>query len=296
MSGFACMFFQDASVTEFQRRMEVKSHQNNLRQLFHAESIPKDSQFRELIDGVDSDSLQPIFKDFLTRLQRGRYLQDFQILPDHYICAIDGVYHHSSEKVHCEQCLHKTGRNGSVSYSHSVLQGALMHPNQKQVIFLRLELFSNTDGEQKQDCEISAAKRFVTRLKADHTRLGLTITGDGLFSNAPMIGQVSAAGLLYLFVAKPKDHTYMMNWLKGYPQLPLVESQDDKGQTHQFRYMNRVPLNGSKSTPEVNYLHYQMVNCSTKVAFTNSWVTGIEVTQANVCALAKGTKITVLMH
>jgi hypothetical protein len=168
----------------------------------------------------------------------------------HYICAIDGVYHHSFEKVHCEQCLHKTVRNGSVSYSHGALQGALMHP--------------------------------------DHPRLGLIITGDGLFSKAPMIGQVSAAGMYYLFVAKPKDHTYMMGWLKGYPQLPLVESQNDKGRTHQFRYMNRVPLNGSKSAPEVNYLHYQMVNCSGKVAFTNSWVTDIEVRQANFCALAKG--------
>jgi hypothetical protein len=237
---------------------------------------------------MDSDFLQPIFKDFLTRLQRGRYLQDFQLLPDHYICAIDGVYHHSFEKVHCEQCLHKTVRNGSVSYSHGALQGALMHPDQKQVIPLMPEPIANTDGEQKQDCEINAAKRFITRLKTDHPRLGLIITGDGLLSKAPMIGQVSAAGMHYLFVAKPKDHTYMMDWLKGYPQLPLVESQNDKGRTHQFRYMNRVPLNGSKSAPEVNYLHYQMVNCSGKVAFTNSWVSDIEVTQANFCALAKG--------
>jgi hypothetical protein len=64
MSGFACMFFQDASVAEFQRRMEVRSHQNNLRQLFHAESIPKDSQIRELIDGWIATFYSPSSRTF----------------------------------------------------------------------------------------------------------------------------------------------------------------------------------------------------------------------------------------
>jgi hypothetical protein len=288
MSGFACMFFQDPSMADFQRRMDSRKQRNNLRQLFDVTTIPKDSQLREVIDSVDSEFLRPIFKDLFTRLQRGKYLPNFQILPNLYICGIDGVYHHSSEKVHCDHCLSRTHRNGSVSYSHGVLQGALMHPDQKQIIPVMPEPIANTDGQTKQDCEINAAKRFVVKLKQDHPRLGLIITGDGLFSKAPMINHVLAQGMHYVFVAKPSDHTYMMDWLDAYPQLPLVESRDVKGRIHQCRYQNQVPLNGRADAPMVNYLHYQIADKTGRVVFKNSWVTDIEVTHDNVRALARG--------
>lgn len=288
MSGFACMFFQDPSMAEFQRRMEELNQCNNLRQLFDVGSIPKASQLRDMIDETESESLRPIFKDFFSRLQRGKHLKDFQILPNHYICGIDGVYHHSSEKINCDHCLVKNHRNGAVSYSHGVLQGALMHPDQKQVIPLMPEPIANTDGQKKQDCEINATKRFIVKLKQDHPRLGLIITGDGLFSKAPMIQHVLAHGMHYLFVAKPTDHTYMMDWLAEYPHLPCVEIHDDKGRAHHFRYKNQVPLNGRANAPLVNYLHYQIVDDTGRVVFKNSWVTDIEITRDNIRALARG--------
>jgi hypothetical protein len=94
----------------------------------------------------------PISRELFTRLQRGKYLSNFQILHNLYICGIDGVYHHSSEKVHCDHCLSKTHRNGSVSYSRGVLEGALMHPGQKQIMPVMPESIANTDGQKKQDC------------------------------------------------------------------------------------------------------------------------------------------------
>mgnify|MGYP003639814265 FL=1 len=168
--------------------------------MFAVETIPKESQLRDIIDHLESEALRPVFKDYFEKLQRGKYLESYQILPGHYICAIDGVYHHSSERVHCDQCLTKTHRNGSVTYSHGVLQGALMHPDKKQVIPVMPESIANADGHLKQDCEINAAKRFIKKLKTDHPRLGLIITGDGLFSKGPMIQQVLAEKMHFLFL------------------------------------------------------------------------------------------------
>ena len=54
------------------------------------------------------------------------------------------------------------------------------------------EPIANSDGQQKQDCEINAAKRFIEKLKKEHPRLGIIIVGDGLFSKGPMIEQVLA--------------------------------------------------------------------------------------------------------
>ncbi len=287
MSAFACMYFQDQSLSEFQRRMEQNKHQNNLRNLFSVEKIPKESQLRDILDAIDSDNFRPIFSDLLTRLQRGKQLEEYQVLPGLYSCAIDGVYHHSSEKVHCEKCLTKTHKNGTITYSHGVLQGAIMHPDKRQVLPVMPEAIANSDGDKKQDCEMNAAKRFVKKLKKDHPRLGFIIVGDGLFSKAPMIKVVVSEGMHFLFVAKPDDHKYMMKWLNAFCSLPEVVFNDEKGRQHRYIYKNDVPLNGSTDAPLVNYIHYELTNEKGKVTFKNSWVTDIEVNDSNVVQLAK---------
>ena len=64
MSAFAMMFFQDPSLLQFQQRLEDEGHMNNLKTLFHVESIPKDTQMREVIDDVDPEEIAPLFDDF----------------------------------------------------------------------------------------------------------------------------------------------------------------------------------------------------------------------------------------
>jgi hypothetical protein len=61
MSGFACMHFQDSSILQFQRRMQEEQHRNNLETLFNVKDVPKGTQMREIIDGVDSNCFRPIF-------------------------------------------------------------------------------------------------------------------------------------------------------------------------------------------------------------------------------------------
>jgi len=163
-----------------------------------------------------------------------------------------------------------------------------MHPDKKQIIPVMPEAIANADGNKKQDCEINAAKRFIERLKKDHPRLGVIVVGDGLFSKAPMINQVLDKGMHFLFVAKPDDHTYMMEWLEAFEQLSQHDSCDDKNRHHRYTYANKVPLNGQKDAPEVNYIYYELCNEKGKVTYRNSWVTDIEVTEKNVSKLVKG--------
>jgi len=44
MSGFACMFFQDPSLLQFQARLEEAQHRNNLRTLFGVHQVPESTQ------------------------------------------------------------------------------------------------------------------------------------------------------------------------------------------------------------------------------------------------------------
>ena len=54
MSAFACMYFQDPSLLQFQKRLEEEQHRNNLNTFFNVSIIPKETQMREIADAVDS--------------------------------------------------------------------------------------------------------------------------------------------------------------------------------------------------------------------------------------------------
>lgn len=292
MSGFACMFFQDPSLLQFQKRLREEKNIDNLQTLFGVKDIPKDTQMRDIIDEVDSDNLCPIFKEFFFRLQRGKHLQQFQLLPGLYICSIDGTQYFYSENVNCPNCLTTRHRDGRITYSHKVLQAAIMHPDMRQVIPLMPEEIRNTDGNIKQDCETNAAKRLIPKIRKDHPQLGLIIVGDDLFSKQPFISDVLSNHMHYIFVAKPKDHTLMMEYIEASNKINEMRIQDKKERIHVYEWINDVPLNGNEDSINVNYFQYKIIskdiNGNEKVNYKSSWVTDFKITKENVKTLVRG--------
>src|SRR5271163_3513870 len=143
MSAFACMHFQDKSFLQFEKRVSEVLHPDNLKNLFDIQSIPEVSQLRKIIDEIDSELLRPVFKETMSRLQRSKYLEQFQVLPGLLYGAMDATEYFSSKKISCPGCLSSKHANGSVSCSHKVLQIAIMHPNMRQVIPLMPEEIRN---------------------------------------------------------------------------------------------------------------------------------------------------------
>lgn len=291
MSGFACMHFQDPSLLQFQKRLQEEQHRNNLKTFFDVSIIPKETQMRELIDAVDSETFRPVFKDIYLRLQRGKHLEPYQLFPKLYYFPIDGSQFYSSKEIHCERCLIKEHKTGHPSYSHQVLQGGIMHPGCPEVIPFMPEHIVNSDGATKQDCEMNAAKRFVKKLRQDFPQLGLIMGGDALFSKQPIIEQVLSLGMHYIFGAKPTDHKYMFEWLRAYDELHKLEFVDEQGRHHCYEWMNCIPLTGDKDPVTVNFLQCTIVGKNKKgdenVLYKNSWVTDISVSKENIETLVK---------
>jgi len=161
MSGFACMYFQDPSLLQFQERLREVENRDNLQTLFGVCDIPGEAQLRDIDDEVESEHISPIFKEYFSRLQRSKHLLQYQLFDGLYVCSIDGTQYFHSKNIHCSGCLTTTHKNGEINYSHKVLQAAIMHPDMRQVIPLMPEEIRNTDGNTKQDCEINAAKRLI---------------------------------------------------------------------------------------------------------------------------------------
>lgn len=291
MSGFACMHFQDSSLLQFQKRLEEDQHKNNLRTLFDVQNIPSDTQMREIIDEVSSDHFRPIFKDYYSRLQRGKHLEQFQIFPGMYYCPMDGSEFHSSKDVHCEQCLTKEHKKGEITYSHQILQGGIAHPDCSEVIPFMPEHIVNTDGATKQDCEMNAAKRYIQILKKEHPQMGFLLGGDSLFSRQPIIEDVLDLNMHYLFAAKPEDHKVMMRTIDEYQDMDEIEFLDKKDRRHVYEWILNVPLNGNKETINVNFLRCTIYTKNGKdeeiIAYRNSWVTDIKISKENIVTLVK---------
>jgi hypothetical protein len=291
MSGFAMMFFQDPSLLAFQQRIQDQIHQNNLTSVFGVSTIPKDTQMREVIDTVTPEALEPIFADFISRLQRGKQLSQYQLFPGSYLISLDGSEYFSSEAIHCPHCLVTKPKKGTVRYHHQILQTVIVHPDKRQVLALAPEEIRNSDGSDKQDCEINAGKRCIHKIRTAYPKLDIIITADGLYSKQPFIDELKKARMSFILVAKPDDHKVLFEWvndLVGLGDGQQMELTGSDGRRHRYLWVNRVPLSGSKDADDVNFIQYQIVSSDHKITYQNSWVTDIAVDANNVVTLVKG--------
>lgn len=282
MCAFATMYFQDPSLLQFQRRMEDARQTSNLKGLFHVDSIPKDAQIREVLDEVAPVSLEEVFPDYFGRLQRGKHLEAYRVLGKYYMAVMDGSEYFSSEKVSCPGCLTRKKR-----FLHQIVQAAVVHPDKSQVIPLCPEEVKNTDGADKQDCEINAGKRLVAKMRKAHPKLPLLIVADGLYSKQPFIEALGSEGMRFVLVAKEEDHKVLMEYVEGARALREVSRMEvkDGKRLHVYEWINGVPLNGSDDAPSINYFSYSLYN-EGKRTYYNSWVTDILIEEKDIGELA----------
>jgi len=76
--------------------------------------------------------------------------------------------------------------NGKITYSHTAILPVIVAPNCKEVISLPPEFVVPQDGHDKQDCEIAAAKRWISHYQHLFTGQPVTLLGDDLYSRQLM--------------------------------------------------------------------------------------------------------------
>jgi len=70
LSTFACMFYKSSSLFKYQRLMQKRQYKNNLQTQFGVTEIPSDNQLRTIISNIQYNQFQPIFNNYLNRLQK----------------------------------------------------------------------------------------------------------------------------------------------------------------------------------------------------------------------------------
>ncbi len=284
MCGFAMMYVQDPSLLQFQRRMEDVKETSNMKSLFHVDAIPGDKQIRKVLDEVDPSSLEEVFTEYFSILQRGKHLEPYRVLGRYYAVVIDGGEYFSSEKLNCPCCLTRNKR-----FVHQIVQAAIVHPDKSQVVPLAPEAVKNTDGREKQDCEINAGKRLIKKIRKTHPKLPLIIVGDSLYSKQPFVKDAGKEAMRFVLVAKETDHEVLMQYVDGARRLgglTRIETKDHRGRLHVYEWINEVPLNGNDDAPSVNYFTYSLF-VNDKRTYYTSWVTDMPIEKKNIEELAR---------
>jgi hypothetical protein len=121
MSAFAMFSLQAPSLLAFDKERT----EDNLQRVYGIGRVPCDTSMRETLDPVQPEHLRPAFKVGFRGLQRGKVLEEMVFVDGHYLLALDGTGYFSSKEIHCESCLEKHHKNGTITYSHqSSLQGS----------------------------------------------------------------------------------------------------------------------------------------------------------------------------
>lgn len=288
MSAFAMFSLKYASLLSFDKERT----EDNLSRVYGIARVPCDTAMRAILDPLQPEGLRAAFRHVFRLLQRGKALEEMVFVDGHYLLALDGTGYFSSQKIHCDSCLEKHHRNGTVTYAHQMLGAALIHPEKRAVIPLMPEPIVKQDGTEKNDCERNAAKRFVTKFRRDHPHLKVIVTEDSLSSNAPHIATLHAHDMRYILGVKAGDHAFLFQQVAEAEQAGRVtyyERPDRQtGMHHRFRFVCNVPLNASQAAPRVN-----CIECWETVKGTIqhcSWVTDLCVNKGTVYRIMQGAR------
>jgi len=258
MSSVAMFALKYPSMLQFVNDVRKRTIDCNLHTLFQVGRVPSDTSMREIIDPIETQHFQKLFKPLFSEGQRGKVLEGYVFSEGSYLVSLDGTGIFSSHDVHCDNCNVKNHRDGTVTYYHQVLAGVLIHPDRKVVIPFAPEPISLKDGASKNDCERNAAERFLRNLHREHPHLKVIVTEDGLASNAPHIRLIKELGMGFILGCQPGDHKSLFEFIEQSEKIGEVHRHTivDGEVTHEFRWQNGVPLNDSNSDLQVNFIEY----------------------------------------
>ena len=166
MSAFAMFSLKSPSLLAFENAW--KEGDSNLKSIYKINSIPSDTQMRTRLDLVAPDDLRSAHNAIFNELQRGKALEKMQYLEEGYLMANDGTTYFSSENLYTPFCLQKRSKSGKTTYHLQIQQAALVHPDLREVIPLIAEVISRQDGENKNDCEMNASRRLLSKFRLEH--------------------------------------------------------------------------------------------------------------------------------
>lgn len=301
MSAFSIFFMQSPSFLYGQQKLQKFRRKNNLQSLFRTINIPGDTQIRKILDGINPKETFPFFGDVISYLEKKKYLDLFRGYNDNLLIAVDGTSYHSSDTICCKKCSRRTHKNGKTTYLHSVIAPAIVRPGMKknQVLVIEPEFIEPQDGNDKQDCEQTAFRRWLDSYGSKYAAKKATILGDDLFCNEPICKLLLEHKLDFILTCKESSHKNLfkeeITFLAENDKIDEIQVRNwtgKKGEISIYRWANALPIRSvSKESPEplsVNWCELTIIDeNSFDEKFYNSYVTNFSINAENVADIIR---------
>jgi len=244
LSAFSVFFTQSPSFLSYQRTMEQTKGRSNAPSLFGVHKIPTNNHIRDLLAPVKPKEMFPIFETILETIEKKGKLQGFRGFGNNLLVALDGTEYFSSKQIHCPHCSTRKMKSGEIHYFHSVVTPVLVSPHQSQVIPLVPEFIVPQDGNDKQDCENTAAKRWLLQHGAKYSALNMTVLGDDLYYRQPLCQMLLVQSFNFILVCRPESHPTLYEHIEGVdlPTVVVNKWMRKFQETHTYRYLNGMNI------------------------------------------------------
>ncbi len=285
LSAFSLFFMGSPSFLAHQRALARGQGRSNCQTLFGMAAIPSDNYIRLMLDGASPAAFDSLF---MRAIEQAGPLTRFQCLGGRVLIALDGTEYFCSRKISCPQCSTRRRSDGGVECFHAFLGATMVAPGHHQVLPLPPEFIAPQDGAEKQDCERSAAKRWLARHGRSVAHLRPIFLGDDLFACQPIATAIHQAGGNFILTCKPSSHQTITEYLHG-AKLEEHRQTARKGRnvtTTIYRWLSGVPLRGSADAMAVNWFSIEICSAAGKRTYYNSFVTDLPVTADSVAELA----------
>lgn len=294
MAAFSVFFTQSASFLAHQEDMERRTGRSNANSLFEMKKVPCDNQIRTLLDPVEASAVHWVFREVYQGLDRAGVLKDYRSHAHCLLIGLDGTQYFSSQKIHCDKCSQRELRNGQINYFHSVLTPVIVQAGNEHVLALEPEFIRPQDGNEKQDCEIEAGKRWVSQHGDFYAKQHSILLGDDLFSRQPFIQALKDKQLHYILVCKPDSHLALYEMVTFLESNGAIDRYQKRhwngrfGEIYTYRYSNQLPLRGDQETLAVNWCELTITREDTgQQLYKNAFCTDFVVLETTVEAIVR---------
>jgi hypothetical protein len=184
--------------------------------------------------------------------------------------------------------------NGKINYHHNVLTPVIVQAGNARVIALEPEYIVPQDGKEKQDCEIEAGKRWLSKNGDFYAQQGVTLLGDDLYSRQPFVQALKDKQLHFILVCKPDSHEALYAMVDFLAVNGVLASDQKRhwngnyGEICTYRYANKLPLRGDQAAIEVNWCELTITREDTgEQLYKNAFITDFVVLETTVEAIVR---------
>lgn len=266
------------SMNKMNERFNEETYIKNMRIIFGdsiSDTIPHGDTINDYLSRIDIEKFKILLKKMVKALIDKKVLDESRIDGTHFQVLIDGTQLFCRDWEHVEKSLKHNHSNGEITYHTSTVAayidaGDLLIP-------LDFEFIENEkENTSKQDCEINATKRLLSRIKQNYPRLPICLNGDALYF---------AESILEL--CEKYHWHYLIRYKKGSAPSVFEEYEELKKAkcTHIKKKINKKKIEIYEWVNDINYKEHHINLMELRENDTGRsfcFATDLEITEGNI--------------